>query len=165
MQFGLISEGLELWVCLSGVSLWRMTSETINQQPSPRLQKLLETTRAIYFWMEFTEDGIFAPLSRNSVWNPKRLCKAAWFPEHLSLSRKHLAKNQPQGKTKNGNIHSFIFKGFCFITDSVFCACHIKYKRNCSVKNHIYTLHVFPRFRWSAYSATMLILVTNTRNQ
>lgn len=58
--------GLEHRVCLRGESLWRMTSEIINQQASPWLQKLSKTTRAIYFMMEFTKDRILTPLSRNA---------------------------------------------------------------------------------------------------
>lgn len=72
-----------------------LTSEIINQQPAQSLQKRLETTRAIYFSMEFTEDRILASLSRNAEAIQRNALKASGFPEYDSLLQPTLNINTP----------------------------------------------------------------------
>lgn len=64
-----------------------LTSEIINQQPAQRLQKRLETTRAIYFSMEFTEDRILTSLSRNAEAIQRNALKASGSPEYDLLQQ------------------------------------------------------------------------------
>lgn len=72
-----------------------LTSEIINQQPAQRLQKRLETTRVIYFSMEFTEDRILASLSRNAEAIQRNALKTSGSPEYDSLLQQMLNINTP----------------------------------------------------------------------
>lgn len=84
-----------------------LTSEIINQQPAQRLQKRLETTRAIYFSMEFTEDKIRASLSRNAEAIQRNTLKACGSPEHDSLLQPVLNINTPSSSDA-GYLHGRI---------------------------------------------------------